>query len=58
MTATKRRARSLSAKRIGCVAGAALLVLLAGAAAGAQERVPTPVTDAMLQDPDPADWLH
>ena len=25
--------------------------------AGAQERPTTPVTDAMLQDPDPADWL-
>ena len=28
------------------------------AAAGAQERNIEPVTDAMLQDPDPADWLN
>ena len=36
------------------------VVLLAASAfpAGAQERDFTPVTDAVLQDPDPADWLN
>ena len=34
----------------------ALLLLLAAATAGAQDGDFTPVTDAMLQDPDPADW--
>ncbi len=34
-----------------------LLVSLAGALAGAQDHDFRPVTDAMLQDPDPADWL-
>ena len=34
-----------------------LLVSLAGTLAGAQDRDFRPVTDAMLQDPDPADWL-
>ena len=58
MTEMNARARSLLAKRSGLVVGAALLVLLGGAAAGAQERDLTPVTDAMLQDPDPADWLN
>ncbi|MCY3842565.1 MAG: PQQ-binding-like beta-propeller repeat protein, partial [Acidobacteria bacterium] len=33
------------------------LVLLAAAPAGAQDESFTPVTDAVLQDPDPADWL-
>ena len=35
-------------------------VLLAASAfpAGAQDRDFTPVTDAILQDPDPADWLN
>ena len=33
-----------------------MIVFLAGAAM-AQDRALTPVTDAMLQDPDPADWL-
>ena len=34
-----------------------LLVVAWGATAGAQDRNVEPVTDAMLQDPDPADWL-
>ena len=34
----------------------ALLLLLAAGTAGAQDGNFTPVTDAMLQDPDPADW--
>ena len=38
--------------------GAALLVLVCSIApALAQQRPAAPVTDAMLQDPDPADWL-
>ena len=58
MTAMDGPARSRSAERIACAAGAALLVLLGCAAAGAQTRALTPVTDAMLQNPDPADWLN
>ena len=38
------------------VAFAALPLLLVTGAATAQDRGFTPVTDAMLQDPDPADW--
>ena len=34
-----------------------LLIVAWGATAGAQDRNVEPVTDAMLQDPDPADWL-
>ena len=34
------------------------LVLLAAVPAAAQDRDFAPVTDAMLQDPDPADWLN
>ena len=58
MTTMDGPARSASATRIARAAGAALLVLLGCAAAEAQTRVLTPVTDAMLQDPDPADWLN
>ena len=58
MAARQGRARSLLAKRIERTAGAVLIVLLGCAAAGAQGRDLTPVTDAMLQDPDPADWLN
>ena len=36
---------------------AAVLVIVGTAAAGAQEPDVAPVTDAMLQNPDPADWL-
>ena len=36
---------------------AVLFVLVAGTLASAQDRNFTPVTDAMLQEPDPADWL-
>ena len=57
MTAMEGPARSSFTGRMTRAAGAALLVLLA-AAAGAQKRAFTPVTDAMLQDPDPADWLN
>ena len=41
-------------------AGLAVVLCLAGATsgAGAQERDFEPVTDAMLQNPDPADWLN
>ena len=38
---------------------AILLASLAGAGpAAAQDRDFTPVTDAMLADPDPADWIN
>ena len=40
-----------------CALVAALIVLLGGAAAWAQVRDFAPVTDAMLENPDPADWL-
>ena len=43
-------------------AGPAVLLCVglcvAGVTAQAQERDFEPVTDAMLQDPDPADWLN
>ena len=58
MTEMHARARTLLRKRSGIVAGAALLVLVGCTAVSAQERDLTPVTDAMLQDPDPADWLN
>ena len=35
-----------------------LLVVVEGVSAGAQERSFELVTDAMLQHPDPADWLN
>ena len=35
-----------------------LLVIAGSAGLGAQERDVEPVTDAMLQNPDPADWLN
>ncbi len=35
-----------------------LIVLAGSAAATAQERDVSPVTDAMLQNPDPTDWLN
>ena len=35
-----------------------LLVMTVGAGVAAQERDVAPVTDAMLQNPDPADWLN
>ena len=58
MTEMHARARTLLGKRSGIVAGAALLVLVGCTAVSAQERDLTPVTDAMLQNPDPADWLN
>ncbi len=39
-----------------CLGIAALSAGTTGAAA--QDRAFEPVTDAMLADPDPADWLH
>ena len=35
-----------------------LLVMLGAPGATAQDRNFTPVTDAMLANPDPADWLN
>ena len=35
-----------------------LMVMTVGAGVAAQERDVAPVTDAMLQNPDPADWLN
>ena len=58
MTAMEGRTRSLLAKRIERAAGAMLIVLLGTVGAGAQTRDLAPVTDAMLQNPDPADWLN
>ena len=40
-----------------CALVAALILLSGGAAVQAQDRDFTPVTDAMLENPDPADWL-
>jgi hypothetical protein len=37
---------------------AVLLGLAVSGVATAQDRVLTPVTDEMLEHPDPADWLH
>ena len=39
-------------------ASLSVVLLLAGAPALAQVDGFTPVTDAMLQDPSPADWLN
>ena len=40
-------------------ATAVVLIVMAGSAgSAAQERDVAPVTDAMLQNPDPADWLN
>ena len=58
MTARERPARSLLAKRIERAAGVALILLLGCGAAGAQDRDISPVTDEMLHNPDPADWLN
>ena len=58
MTARERGARSLLAKRSERAAGAVLILLLGCGAAGAQDRDISPVTDEMLQNPDPADWLN
>ena len=58
MTAMNARARNLLANRIGTAALAAIVLLLGCASAGAQGRELAPVTDEMLQSPDPADWLN
>ena len=45
--------------RIHALALALVILSLAGAGpATAQDREFTPVTDAMLADPDPADWIN
>ena len=50
--------------RLGCrvlaavVVAAGLSLSVGPAPAAAQDRDFAPVTDAMLQDPDPADWLN
>ena len=41
-----------------CALGVALVVFLHCVTAGAQVRDFEPVTDAMLENPDPADWLN
>ena len=56
LTIPRARAPRQSVMRIGAVL--ALLLLLGGMPAQAQERDFEPVTDAMLQEPDPADWLN
>ena len=40
-----------------CSAFVVTAVLLAGLSGQAQVQNFTPVTDSMLRDPDPADWL-
>ena len=50
------RVRRRSVMRMG--AGLVLLLCLFWAPGEAQERDFEPVTDAMLQEPDPADWLN
>ena len=58
MTVPPGHSRNLFVKRAGAAAGVALVLFLGCAAAGAQEREFQPVTDAMLQNPDPVDWLN
>ena len=58
MTVPPGHSRNLFVKRAGAAAGVALVLFLGCAAAGAQVRDVEPVTDAMLQNPDPADWLN
>ena len=48
----------MTANRLGHVLTAFLLVVAGAAGAAAQDRAFTPVTDAMLQDPDPSDWIN
>ena len=55
MTTKKRPATTLAT--VGALALAGAAVAGVGVAA-AQGRDFEPVTDAMLADPDPADWLH
>ena len=56
LTNPRARAPRQSVMRTGAVL--ALLLLLGGMPAQAQEGDFEPVTDAMLQEPDPADWLN
>ncbi len=58
MTATNGCSQNVFARWTCAAARVALVVILGWAAAGAQEREFQPVTDAMLQNPDPADWLN
>ena len=58
MTTHDGRSRSRQVERIGAATLVALVLCLGGAVAGAQGRDIEPVTDAMLQNPDPADWLN
>ena len=58
MTATNGCSQNVFARWTSAAARVALVVVLGWAAAGAQEREFQPVTDAMLQNPDPADWLN
>ena len=53
------RRQSLPSRAVLRTAGALVAVMFGAVAAGAQ-TTPTfvPVTDAMLQNPDPADWLN
>ena len=62
-TAMGWRTGSRDRAAVPALAAALLLAAIAhsGPAAGvaaAQDRAFEPVTDAMLADPDPADWLH
>ena len=41
-----------------CALAVALVVIVGGAVASAQVQDFKPVTDAMLENPDPADWLN
>ena len=44
--------------RMQSLAGVIAMVALGGSVAPAQQSSFAPVTDAMLQDPDPADWIN
>ena len=57
MTFPQARGQDRFMMRIGAIGLAAVLGVVA-ATAEAQERDFAPVTDAMLQDPDPAHWLN
>ena len=52
--------RTTSPTRMSWIGALAILVAVAAPAgpAAAQDRDFTPVTDAMLTDPDPADWIN
>ncbi len=48
----------MRAPRRRCLSAVLLIVLAGALGVAAQERGVEPVTDAMLQNPDPADWLN